>query len=131
MQTDIQSRQDIELLVDTFYDVVKADGTIGFIFHDIIGDDWSHHLPVMYQFWETVLLGKAGYSGNPVQKHIAIDKNIKLLPEHFDRWQSIWNSTVDSLYAGAVAEDAKKKAATMIQLMSMKIDMARDNKFIS
>lgn len=127
---DITNRQDIEILVNTFYDTVKNDEIIGYIFHNIIGDDWSHHLPFMYNFWETVLLGKAGYTGNPVQKHIAIDKNIPLLPAHYERWQQVWNTTVDSLYTGPIANDAKKKAATMIQLISMKVNMARDNKSI-
>lgn len=130
MMTDINSRDNIELLVNSFYDKVKKDELIGFIFHDIIGEDWSHHLPIMYQFWETVLMGKAGYTGNPIQKHVIIDKKIKLLPVHFERWQQLWNETVSELFNGPIADDAKKKAASMVQLMSMKISMYRDGKSI-
>lgn len=127
---DITGRADIELLVNTFYDKVKADETIGFIFNNFIGDDWSHHLPIMYGFWEMVLFGKAGYAGNPVRKHIEVDRAIPLTEEHYNRWQLLWNTTVDSLFTGDVANEAKKKAATMIQLISMKVGMARDNKSI-
>lgn len=127
---DINNRQDVEQLVNTFYDKVKADTTIGHIFQTIIGDDWSHHLPVMYSFWETVLFGKAGYVGNPIKKHIDLDKQIPLEKAHYDRWQALWNETVDTLFAGPIADDAKYKAANMVNLISMKVVMARDGKSI-
>lgn len=129
-KSDINDSADIVMLVNSFYDVLKQDEMIGFIFKQVIGDDWSHHLPVMYTFWEAVLLGKTGYTGNAVQKHIAIDKNIPLQPEHFERWQQVWNTTVDRLFEGEIAEDAKKKAASMIQLISFKVNAARQGKSI-
>jgi hemoglobin len=125
---DIGNKEDIVLLINAFYDRVKADDVIGHIFNRIIGDDWSEHLPIMYQFWETVLFAKAGYTGNPVKKHIDIDRKIQLQPEHFQRWLSLWNVTVDSLYAGEVANDAKSRANNMVHLISMKVNMARDGK---
>lgn len=127
---DINNRQDVEQLVNTFYDKVKADTTIGHIFQTIIGDDWSHHLPVMYSFWETVLFGKAGYVGNPIKKHIDLDKQIPLEKAHYDRWQALWNETVDTLFTGPIADDAKYKAGNMVNLISMKVVMARDGKSI-
>lgn len=127
---DIKDKSDIELLVNSFYDQVKVDDTIGHIFMEIIGEDWSHHLPIMYQFWETVLLGKAGYMGNPVKKHVDIDKRIPLESAHYERWQQMWNETVDKLFAGPIADDAKYKASNMINLISMKVTMSRDNKNI-
>ncbi len=131
MRKDIAGRDDVELLVNSFYEVVRADGTVGYIFHDIIGEDWSHHLPIMYQFWESVLLQKPGYTGNPVKKHIDIDKKIPLNKEHFNRWLEIWNATVDRLFEGPIADDAKNRGMLMANMLDMKIVMARDAKFIS
>lgn len=127
---DITNRDDIVLLVNSFYDDVKKDETIGYIFHQIIGEDWSHHLPVMYQFWNTVLFGEAGYTGNPVRKHIELDKITPLKEEHFARWYELWIQTVDRLYDGEIAEKAKERAKAMLQLMSMKIQWAREGKSI-
>lgn len=127
---DITTRQDIELLVNTFYDKVKKDDTIGFIFNQVIGEDWSHHLPIMYSFWETVLLQKAGYTGNPVKKHIDIDRQIPLQDAHYQRWVSLWNETVDSLFEGANADEIKNRASLMMNLISIKIQMARQGKTI-
>ncbi|MEZ5018265.1 MAG: group III truncated hemoglobin [Flavipsychrobacter sp.] len=127
---DIQNREDIELLVNTFYDDVKQDDTIGYIFQETIGDDWSHHMPIMYQFWESVLLGKATYSGNPIQKHIKLDQNIPLKEEHYGQWLNLWTSTVDKLYEGEIADLAKNRASNMVHLIKMKVEMARSGKSI-
>jgi hemoglobin len=127
---DIANIDHIVLLVNSFYDDVKKDETIGYIFHQIIGEDWSHHLPVMYQFWNTVLFGEAGYTGNPVRKHIELDKITPLKEEHFARWYELWIQTVDRLYDGQKAEKAKERAKAMLQLISMKIQWAREGKSI-
>jgi len=130
MKQDITSREDIELLVNSFYNKAKSDETIGFIFMKIIGEDWSHHLPVMYQFWESILLSKPGYLGNPINKHIDIGKQIPLGKAHFDQWVKLWHETIDDLFEGTVAADAKNRGMLMANLINMKVEMARDSKFI-
>ncbi|HEY1032018.1 MAG TPA: group III truncated hemoglobin [Flavipsychrobacter sp.] len=127
---DIRSREDIEVLVNNFYNKVRKDDVIGYIFQQIIGDDWSHHLPIMYSFWETVLLNNAGYSGNPIKKHIEIDKKVPLQQEHYERWLQLWHETLDNLFAGEVTETAKIRAAAMMQLIDMKVQWAREGKSI-
>ena len=129
-RNDIKNEKDIEVLVNAFYDEVKKDEVIGYIFHDVIGEDWSHHMPIMYSFWGMVLLGKSGYTGNPVKKHVTVDRAVPLHQAHYERWLQLWNTTVDSLFAGEKADEAKKRAAIMMQLISMKVQAARDNKSI-
>lgn len=131
MKKDIETRADIELLINTFYEAVKEDEKIGFIFTEIIGADWSHHLPVMYSFWESVLLSKPGYVGNPIKKHIDLDKKIPLEQSHFDRWLQLWNETVDDLYEGEIAALAENRATLMANLIHMKVNMAKGGKLIS
>jgi hemoglobin len=109
---------------------VRANDTIGYIFDEIIGNDWSHHLPVMYSFWEMVLLEKAGYMGNPVKKHVEIDSKIPLKKEHFDKWLELWNETTIELFDWPIAARAKDRAMLMANLISMKVEMAKDHKFI-
>lgn len=41
MKNDITNKSDIKLLVDTFYDKVKANSTIGNIFNDIAKVDYN------------------------------------------------------------------------------------------
>lgn len=121
---DIADISDIQLLVNTFYDSVKKDDTIGHFFHKIIGEDWSHHLPLMYSFWNMVLFAAPGYKGNPVQAHIGIDAKIPITKPDFDRWLQLWTATIDSLFEGEIAEMAKNKGALMANMMQIKIDMA-------
>ncbi|MBS1773355.1 MAG: group III truncated hemoglobin [Bacteroidetes bacterium] len=127
---DINTVEDIQLLVNSFYDKVRKDNIIGYIFDSIIGEDWSHHLPIMYQFWDTVLFANAGYTGNPMKKHIDIDNKMPLKEEHYEQWLRLWFETIDELFAGEIAEKAKSRAAAMMQLISMKVQMAREGKTI-
>jgi hemoglobin len=125
---DIASKDDLVTLVNTFYDRVKRDEVIGYIFNTIIGDDWSVHLPIMYSFWNTVLFGAEGYKGQAIGKHIEIDRKIPLTEAHFERWISLWSDTVNALFAGAKAEQIKAKAATMLHLIQFKVAAARSGK---
>lgn len=127
---DITGRADVEALIDTFYDRVRKDDTIGFIFNEIIGDNWSHHLPVMYDFWNMVLFSQPGYAGNPTRKHLEVNRKIPLTQAHFDRWLQLWKGTVDEMFAGENAEQAKNRAALMANLIKIKVDMDKDGKLI-
>lgn len=128
---DIVSKDDLIILVNTFYERVRRDEVIGHIFNTIIGDDWSVHLPVMYSFWNTVLFGEEGYKGQAVSKHIEIDRGLPLQPEHFERWIALWNQSVDALFTGILADSIKAKAATMLQLIQFKVTAARSGKSLS
>lgn len=48
LQHDLTDRAGIILLVDTFYDAVRADRILGPIFNDTAKVDWGVHLPKMY-----------------------------------------------------------------------------------
>ena len=108
---DISTPADIRLLIDTFYTKVQADDLIGYLFNDVAQVDWPHHLPVMYAFWEFLLLGTPdAYRGNPIQKHFDLHHKHPLRAEHFDRWVALFKMTVDELFSGPQAEDAKFRA---------------------
>ena len=121
MKQDIQNREDIVLLVDTFYGKVKENRTIGPIFDDIIKVDWQTHLPKMYAFWSSILLGEHSYSGNPMTTHIKIDKMIPLGEKEFSEWLLLFHQTIDDLFVGVKAEEAKTRASNIARLMQYKI----------
>lgn len=125
---DIESKDEVKLLVDTFYGRVRLDDLLGPIFNTIIGDNWEHHLPRMYAFWGMSLFGEGGYTGNAVQKHVVIDRQMPLEEQHFNRWIALWHQTVDELFEGKKAEEAKKKAGLMLQLIQIKVEAGRTGK---
>lgn len=122
---DIASKNDIQLLVDSFYTVARQDELLGPIFNTIIGDDWSHHMPRMYDFWDMVIFAVPGYTGNPVKTHVDVDKRMAMNQEHFERWLELWTTTVDRLFAGEYADIAKNKAALMANMIHIKVEMGR------
>lgn len=65
MKKDIKNRKDIELLVNKFYDKVKADKSISHFFTDTVHVNWKQHL-VMYDFWENIVFFTGAYEGNPM-----------------------------------------------------------------
>ena len=100
---DIQSKADIELLVDSFYERVFEDELLSPFFAHM---DFDHHKPKMVHFWSFVLLDEAGYTTDVTKQHM----KMRLNKEHFDRWIALFNTTVDSLFLGAKAEAAKQRA---------------------
>lgn len=118
---DIQHRKDIETLVDRFYKRAKFDSEIGYIFTDIAKLDWDVHIPVICDFWETVLLDNMVYKGNPMIKHIHLNKKEQLTAQHFARWLQLWEETVRQLFAGDVADEAVKRAKNIGRLMEYKM----------
>ncbi|HMR42362.1 MAG TPA: group III truncated hemoglobin [Saprospiraceae bacterium] len=127
---EIRSREDIEFLVDTFYKKVLDDEVIGYIFTEVAKLDWDSHMPVMYDFWETMLLGNMLYKGNPMLKHIALDQKEKLTAQHFDRWIQLWRETLENHFTGEKATEAIQRAEMMRQLMQYKIEQSRNQHFI-
>lgn len=121
----LETREDIEFLVNKFYDKVGTDKTIGFFFNDVAKVDWSHHLPKMYSFWETLLFGQVSYKGNPMAVHFPINEKVAMEKRHFEHWIKLWTETVEENFTGEMAEMAIYKAKNIANLMGYKMEMAR------
>lgn len=124
---DIETRKDIELLVDSFYQKVLKDETIGYIFNEVAKIDLAKHMSMMYDFWETTLFHKAVYKGNPMEVHVDLNEKVALKKVHFDQWLSMFNKTVDELFSGEKAELAKTRALSIATVMQIKIHQAKTN----
>ena len=118
---DIETRDDIELLVNEFYKKVVPDPLIGHFFTRVVHFSWEVHIPVMISFWESVLLGGQAYKGNPMVKHIELDALYPLDPLHFDRWLYLWQETVRALFEGDKAKEAVDRAHSIAQIIQAKI----------
>jgi len=119
---DIETRDDIELFILSFYETVKQDETIGMIFTNVVKMDWEHHIPVIIDFWETILLDNPVYKNNAMEVHYHINQIFPLKKEHFDAWLHIFNSTLEGMYEGPITELAKKRAAGIAAVMQFKMN---------
>lgn len=121
----LETREDIELLVNKFYDKVGKDETIGFFFNDVAKVNWTKHLPKMYSFWETLLFGQVSYKGNPMAMHFPVNEKVAIEKRHFEHWIKLWTDTVEENFNGEMAETAIYKATNIANLMGYKMEMAR------
>ncbi len=121
MKKDIQNIADIKVLIDQFYERVVQDPMIGYIFTDFFKVNWAKHLPIMYSFWENTLFYTGNYVGNPMMIHRRIHELVQLTPEKFDRWVTLFCSTVDELFEGEKAALAKQRAESIATIMKIKI----------
>jgi hemoglobin len=118
---DILERKDIENMVNLFYEKIKKDDLIGYIFNDLVKVEWDKHLPVMYEFWEGVLFFTGGYTGNPMITHRKLNHVVKLTPDHFNRWLKLFIATINENFEGEKAELAKQRAMSIATVMQLKI----------
>ena len=121
MKNDIENRRDIERLVDSFYDSVRRDEVIGFIFNDIVKINWQTHLPIMYDFWDNALFFTGAYRGNPMNLHQHLHHIRPLDKKHFAQWVYLFNKTVDEFFEGEKATLAKQRASSIAAVMETKI----------
>lgn len=120
MKHDIQNRNDIERLVNAFYDKVKSDEVIGYLFTEVAAVSWEEHLPKMYNFWENILFYTGNYSGSPMIVHRELHKKSTMNEGHFSHWTSLFTATVDSLFSGERAEEIKSRASNIAAVMMYK-----------
>ncbi len=122
MKRDIETREDIELLLTEFYSIATTDVEIGHHFADL---DLAAHLPVIIDFWEKILFGKPVYFGNPLFIHQKLHEKSPLTIKHFRRWIDIFGETVDKLFTGEQAQTAKLRARMIAHSLNQRINETR------
>src|SRR5689334_12432495 len=111
---DILTRNDIIALVDSFYDRVKSDSLLAPVFSHV---DWPHHLPIMYNFWASMLLGETTYRGNPLQRHLGLP----LTGQHFSQWLKLFEETLGELFSGDKTEETRVRARAIAGVFQFKM----------
>ena len=127
---DIENREDVYLLVSEFYRKVRKDPVLGPFFNRVI-KDWEAHIERLTTFWESSLFMtkklEHRYHGNPLQVHIDVDRenDNAITQVHFGVWMNLWFETLDELFEGEYANNAKNRARKMGSFMFMNIFQAR------
>ena len=125
----LQSREEVSLLVHRFYEKIRRHAVLGPIFNGII-TDWDAHLITLTDFWETQLFLKRTYLGNPVAAHQEVDARMHhtITPEHFGLWMNLWFETLDEGFEGETAWIAKNRAQKMSTMFYLQLYEARQGK---
>lgn len=80
----------IKKLVINFYQKIQQDEILGPIFNDIAKVDWNHHIPLICQFWNSIMLKTNEYHGHAYRKHVILGEKTNLTEAHFSRWLNIF-----------------------------------------
>src|SRR6187402_2561897 len=110
---DIETREDIEQLIHSFYSELLQIEDMKPVFAGIHFED---HVPQIVHFWSFVLLDEAGYKTNVFEKH----RHLPIQLHQFDTWLSIFSAAVDRLFAGEKAELAKQRATVLTHTFKSK-----------
>lgn len=121
MRPDIQSRLDIEKLVKVFYEKILDDALLAPLFLKVANIDLSKHLPIQYDFWESVLFQVGKYKRDTLAAHLELHQLHRLNAAHFDQWLALFNETVDDFFEGEKATQAKERALTIAAFIKAKI----------
>jgi len=97
VHASITSEQ-ISMLVERFYESVRADERLGPIFAAHISGEWDEHLQKMKAFWRSVLLKTGEYKGRPVPAHAKIT-GVETID--FGRWLTLFERTARTLFEPA------------------------------
>jgi hemoglobin len=123
MKTDILTKEDIKLMVDSFYDKVNKDELLSPVFNIEADVNWPEHLPKMYAFWGTQLIGTQDYTGRPFPPHM----ELKITPAHFERWLKLFIENINENFEGVTADLAIYKAKNIAAVFQYKLGLIKDD----
>lgn len=132
MKKIIENRDDLTLLVHSFYTKIRADKEIGFFFNETI-TNWDEHLEKLTDFWEMNLFAIKKYKGNPIAIHNEVDKHFdhRISPNEFGIWLNLWFETLDELFEGENVEILKRRARKMGTFLYMNIFESRNKELLT
>jgi len=116
LKEDIADRADIVRLVDAFYERVRVDDLLSPVFAHV---NWTAHLPVMHNFWSSLVFGDGSYNGNPFARH----KDLAIGAVHFERWLFLFTQTIDELFEGPRASEVKQRASNIAGVFKYKMGL--------
>ena len=120
MKKDIENRNDLLILVTKFYEKLLADSSISYLFTDVAKINLDHHLPVLIDFWDSILFQSDTYHKNAMQPHMDLHRKSPLTKHHFDIWLRYFKESVDELFAGDNAFIIKERATSIATVMQIK-----------
>ncbi|MFD2936412.1 group III truncated hemoglobin [Spirosoma flavum] len=126
----LDSPEAVKFLVDSFYEKVQVDALIGPIFTDVAQVDWSKHLPKMYAFWESLILGNNIYDGHPFRPHLVVNQKHTLTIDHFERWLQLFSDTLTENFTGETVDQVRQRATQIALVWTNKLDYLNNDSYM-
>lgn len=121
---DIATRKDISLIITNFYSKLLEDEFMYPFFHEIVEDGkLNHHLEIITDFWEDILLQTHKYKNNPMRIHLDFHAKMSFSKAHFTTWLKHLTTTIDENFKGVVSENMKNRAQSIAMVMQTKMQL--------
>ncbi len=120
--TDIETREDIILILRNFYDRLLKDLAINFFFTQAthVDQHLEEHFEILATFWEQSLFLKGGYSNNMFEIHKKIHEKYSFTDEHYNIWLDHFYTSIAENFEGNKADQMKTMALNMATVMKIK-----------
>lgn len=122
MKKDIESRDDLVMMLYAFYKKAFRDALIGHFFTEVVPLNLETHIPAIADFWEAIAFNTHGYRRNVMEVHQHIHQLSNIKKEHLNRWLELFTATVDEMFSGEKAILIKQRAQSIATLMDMKLN---------
>jgi hemoglobin len=108
------------MVLKEFYGTVFQDELIGRFFTEVVPLDLETHLPLIADFWESIVFG-GHYARNVMEVHRHIHRLSPIQKEHLNRWVEIFTATVSRHFEGDRATLMQQRARSVATLMEIKL----------
>ena len=119
-KNDIATTSDINVLVDAFYQKIKAQPYLCAIFDQLSPRDWNQHLFQMKNFWNSVLLKSASYTGHPLILHAFLPAE----RGQVQQWIHLFHEAIEEHFTGPKAIIAQTVADKIRRIFAYQPDIA-------
>lgn len=119
MKPDLDCPENIRQHVDNFYEKVLKDDVLAHIFLDIAEIDIQEHLGIIAKYWEKLLLANPEYNRHTMNIHRDIHQQFPFTDKEFDRWLTLFVTTLDAHFEGPCTDRARKLAQSIAHNMNV------------
>lgn len=121
MSKDIDSRDDLLVIVRDFYDALFQSEELKSFFEDFKDQEvLENHLMTLVDFWENTLFYSGTYKKNAMKPHIELHQKTPLNTVHFKEWLNLLSKAIDKNFKGSNAETMKNRALSIATVMKIK-----------
>lgn len=107
---DVELTACIDAFIDAFYERVLADPLLAPMFLDVAQVRLLDHLPRIKAYWRKMLLGHDDYRRHMMLKHRELNARHTLSDDHYQRWLTLFEETLEKHPLGRVNERALQLA---------------------
>ena len=124
MSKDINSRDDLLLIVRDFYDSLFQSEELKDFFEDFKDKEvLGIHLETLVDFWDNTFFYSGTYKKNALKPHIDLHQKSPLNSVHFRQWLRLLTLAIDKNFQGVNAETMKSRALSIATVMKIKFDI--------